>query len=53
VLFFTGYFVAVPFEYLLVTIGLVIIINGFVLLMRFIRKHPLTQGDKKIVEESL
>jgi hypothetical protein len=53
VLFFTGYFVAVPFEYLLVTIGLVIIINGFVLLSRFIRKYPLTQGDKKIVEKSL
>jgi hypothetical protein len=53
VLFFTGYFVAVPFEYLLVTIGFVIIINGFVLLTRFIRKYPLTQGEKKIVEESL
>jgi len=46
VLFFTGYFIVIPFEYFLVTIGLVIIISGFVLLMRFIRKYPLPQGDK-------
>jgi len=41
VLFFTGYFIAIPFGYFLVTIGLVIIVSGFVLLMRFIRKYPL------------
>ena len=41
VLFFTGYFLAIPFEYFVVTIGLVIIISGFVLLMRFIRKYPI------------
>jgi hypothetical protein len=53
VLFFAGYFITIPFEYILVTIGLAVIINGFVLLTRFIRKYPLTPGDKKIVEESL
>ena len=50
VLFFTGYFITIPFEYLLVTIGFVIVVSGFVLLMRFIRKYPLPQGDKNIVE---
>ena len=53
VLFLTGHFITIPFEYFLVTIGLVIIINGFVLLMRFIQKYPLTQGDKAIAEKSL
>jgi len=52
VLFITGYFVAIPFEYFLVTIGFVIVISGFVLLMRFIRKYPLPQGDKIIAQES-
>jgi hypothetical protein len=52
VLFFTGYFIVIPFEYFLVTIGLVIIISGFVLLMRFIRKYPLPQGDKINAQES-
>ena len=50
VLFFTGYFLAIPFEYFVVTIGLVIIISGFVLLMRFIRKYPLAQGDTNNAE---
>jgi hypothetical protein len=53
VLFFAGHFITIPFEYILVTIGLAVIINGFVLLMRFMRKYPLTQGDKKIVGKSL
>ncbi len=53
VLFLTGHFITIPFGYLLVTIGLVIIINGFVLLMRFIQKYPLTQGDKAIAKKSL
>jgi hypothetical protein len=53
VLFFTGYFIVIPFEYFLVTIGLVIIISGFVLLMRFIRKYPLPQGDKINAQESV
>lgn len=53
VLFLTGHFITIPFEYLLLTIGLAIIINGFVLLMQFIRKYPITQGDKTIAEKSL
>jgi hypothetical protein len=53
VLFLAGHFTAIPFGYFLVTIGLVIIITGFVLLMRFIRKYPITQGDKKNAEKSL
>jgi hypothetical protein len=52
-LFFTGYFLVIPLEYFLVTIGLVIIISGFVLLMRFIRKYSLLQGDKIDTQESL
>jgi hypothetical protein len=53
VLFLTGYFIPFPFEYILLTVGLVITINGFVLLMRFIRKYPITQGDKTLAEKSL
>ena len=53
VLFFTGYFVAIPFEYFLVIIGLVIIISGFAILTRFIRKYPLPQGDKINAQESV
>jgi len=53
VLFLTGHFITIPFGYFLLTIGLVIIINGFVLLMQFIRKHPLLQGDETHVEKSL
>ena len=53
VLFFTGHFITIPFEYLLLTIGLAIIINGFVLLIQFIRKYPLSPGDKTIAEKSL
>ena len=53
VLFITGHFIAIPLEYFLVTIGLVIVINGSVLLMRFIRKYPHTQGDGTIAEKSL
>ena len=53
VLFFAGYFIPFPFEYILLTIGLVITINGFVLLIRFIRKYPITQSDRTIAEKSL
>jgi hypothetical protein len=53
VLFLAGYFLPFPFEYILLTTGLVITINGFVLLMRFIRKYPITQGDKTIAKKSL
>ena len=50
---FTGHFTAIPFGYFLLAIGLVIIINGFVILMRFTRKYPLPQGDETNVKKSL
>ena len=53
VLFFTGHFITIPFEYILLTIGFVIVISGFVLLMQFIRKYPLPQGDEINVQESV
>jgi len=53
VLFLAGHFIAIPFGYLLLAIGLVMIINGFVLLTQFIRKYPLPQGDETNVEKSL
>jgi len=53
VLFLAGHFITIPFGYLLLIIGLVIIINGFVLLMQFIRKYPLLQGDETNVEKPL
>ena len=52
VLFSTGYFIVIPFEYLLLTTGFVIVISGFILLMRFIQKYPLPQGDKINAQES-
>jgi hypothetical protein len=52
-LFFAGHFSTIPFGYFLLTIGLVIVINGFVLLIRFIRKYPLPQGDEANVEKTL
>jgi len=48
-----GHFITIPFEYSLLTIGLVILVNGFVLLIQFIRKHPVPQGDETNVEKSL
>ncbi len=53
VLFLAGHFITIPFGYFLLTIGLVIIINGFVLLTQFIRKYPLPQGDETNVEKPL
>ena len=53
VLFFTGHFITIPFEYFLLAIGSVIIISGFVLLFQFIRKYPLPQGDKINVQDSI
>jgi len=52
-LFLTGHFITIPFEYFLLTIGFAIIINGFVLLIRFIQKYPPTQGEKTIAKKSL
>ncbi len=53
VLVLPGYLIAIPFGYSLLTIGLVIFVNGFVLLIQFIRKHPLPQGEEVNVEKSL
>ena len=53
ILFFTGHFITIPFEYFLLTIGFVIIISGFILLLQFIRKYPLPQGDKINVQKSI
>lgn len=53
VLFLAGHFIAIPFGYILLAVGLVIIINGFVLLTQFIRKYPLPKGDEINVEKSL
>jgi hypothetical protein len=52
-LFLAGHFIAIPFEYFLLAIGLVIIINGFVLLIQFVRKYPLPQSEGTNVEKSL
>jgi len=41
VLFVTGHFITVPFEYFPITIGLVIILNGAVLLKQFTQKYPI------------
>jgi hypothetical protein len=51
-LFLAGHFINIPFEYFLPAIGLVIIINGFVLLIQFVRKYPLPQGEGTNVEKS-
>ena len=53
VLFFTGHYITISLAYLLVIIASAIIINGAILLIRFIRKYPLAQGDDKNAEESL
>lgn len=51
-LFLTGHFITFPFEYILLTIGFAVLINGFVLLVRFIRKYPLTQGEETDAKKS-
>jgi hypothetical protein len=43
-LFASGYFLRIPFEYLLLTIGSVIIASGAALLVQFIRRYPLQKG---------
>jgi len=52
VLFLAGHFMTIPFAYFPAAIGLGITGNGFVLLMRFIRKYPPTQGERRIAEKS-
>jgi hypothetical protein len=43
-LFASGQFLSVPFEYLLLAIGSVIIASGAALLVRFMRRYPLPKG---------
>jgi hypothetical protein len=43
-LFVGGYFLSVPFQYLLLLIGGIIIASGAVLLVQFVRKYPLQKG---------
>jgi hypothetical protein len=43
-LFASGYFLRIPFEYLLLAIGSVIIASGAALLTQFIRRYPLPKG---------
>jgi hypothetical protein len=43
-LFASGHFLGVPFEYLLLAIGSVIIASGAALLVQFIRRYPLPKG---------
>jgi len=43
-LFASGHFLSVPFEYLLLAIGSVIIASGAALLVQFIRRYPLPKG---------
>jgi hypothetical protein len=50
VAFVSGHFISVPFAYFPLTIGIVLIVNGSILLMRFIQKYPLVKGDRTIVK---
>jgi hypothetical protein len=40
----SGHFLSIPFEYLLLAIGIVIIASGAALLAQFIRRYPLPKG---------
>jgi hypothetical protein len=48
-----SHFAIIPFAYSLLIIAFAITINGSILLVRFIRKHPLAQGDQTNAEESV
>jgi len=49
-----AHFIIIPFGYSLLAIGLVIFVNGIVLLMQFVRKHPLrARGDEANDDKSL
>jgi hypothetical protein len=50
-LFASGHFLRIPFEYLLLTIGSVIIASGAVLLVQFIRRYPLPKGAQDNVAQ--
>jgi hypothetical protein len=43
-LFASGYLLSIPFEYLLLVIGSIIIASGAILLAQFIRRYPLPKG---------
>ena len=43
-LFTSGYFLSIPFQYLLIAVGSVIIASGVALLVQFTRKYPLPKG---------
>jgi len=43
-LFVSGYFLSIPFEYLLLAIGSIIIASGAALLVQFARRYPLPKG---------
>jgi hypothetical protein len=43
-LFTSGHFLSIPFQYLLLAIGSVIITSGAALLVRFVRRYPLPKG---------
>ena len=45
VMFLVGHFMAIQFEYFLLTIGFAIVIYGLVLLRQFLQKYPLSRGD--------
>lgn len=48
--FVIGYFIIIPFAYILLLLGFVIIVNGFVLMISFVRKYPLAKGGRAVVE---
>lgn len=45
ILFTTVHFIAFPFEYVLLSIGLTIIAYGLILLMQFTNRYPITIGE--------
>jgi hypothetical protein len=49
--FTIGYFLSIPFQYLLLVIGSAIIACGIALLVRFVRKYPLPKGAKANVAQ--
>ena len=52
VLLLAGHAAIIPFGYSLLAIGLTITVSGFVLLIGFIQRYPLSQRDETNVKES-
>jgi uncharacterized integral membrane protein len=50
-LFASGHFLSIPFEYLLLAIGSIIIASGAALLAQFIRRYPLSKGAQANVAQ--